>query len=91
MPDHVFMPLDIVIYHNPECGTSRNTLARIRNAGIEPHVVEYLKTPPTRAMPVWLIDRLGLARVGCCARRARPLPHLVLPIPRSATASLSTR
>ena len=38
--------LDIVIYHNPDCGTSRNTLAMIRNAGIEPHVVEYRKTPP---------------------------------------------
>ena len=43
------MTTDIVIYHNPECGTSRNTLAMIRNAGIEPHVVEYLKTPPSRA------------------------------------------
>ena len=40
---------DIVIYHNPECGTSRNALAMIHNAGIEPHVVEYLKTPPSRA------------------------------------------
>ena len=39
-------PVDIIIYHNPECGTSRNALAIIRNAGIEPHVVEYLKTPP---------------------------------------------
>lgn len=38
---------DVVIYHNPACGTSRNTLAMIRNAGIEPHIVEYLKTPPT--------------------------------------------
>lgn len=43
------MAVDIVIYHNPACGTSRNTLAMIRNAGIEPHVVEYLKTPPARA------------------------------------------
>jgi arsenate reductase len=49
--------IDIVIYHNPECGTSRNTLAMIRNAGIEPHVVEYLKTPPSRALLVELIDR----------------------------------
>ena len=45
------MAVDIVIYHNPECGTSRNTLGLIRNAGIEPHVVEYLKTPPARALP----------------------------------------
>ena len=41
---------DVIIYHNPACGTSRNTLALIRNAGIEPHVVEYLKTPPSRVM-----------------------------------------
>jgi arsenate reductase (glutaredoxin) len=37
---------DVIVYHNPACGTSRNTLAMIRNAGIEPHVIEYLKTPP---------------------------------------------
>ena len=50
---------DIVIYHNPVCGTSRNTLAMIRNAGVEPHVVEYLKTPPTRAMVRQLVRRAG--------------------------------
>jgi len=55
------MTTDIVIYHNPECGTSRNTLARIRNAGIEPHVVEYVKTPPSRVMLESLIDRAGLS------------------------------
>lgn len=55
MPFH-----DIIIYHNPECGTSRNTLAMIRNAGIEPHVIEYLKTPPARALLVQLIERAGL-------------------------------
>jgi arsenate reductase len=55
------MAIDIVIYHNPECGTSRNTLAMIRNAGIEPHVVEYLKTPPSRALLIALIDRAGMA------------------------------
>ena len=53
-------PFDVVIYHNPECGTSRNTLAMIRNAGIEPHVVEYLKTPPTREKLVELIAAAGL-------------------------------
>ncbi|MBA3930442.1 arsenate reductase [Pseudoxanthomonas japonensis] len=40
---------DVTIYHNPACGTSRNTLGLIRNAGIEPHVIEYLKAPPDRA------------------------------------------
>ncbi|KTT71696.1 arsenate reductase (glutaredoxin) [Sphingomonas endophytica] len=54
------MAVDIVIYHNPDCGTSRNTLAMIRNAGIEPHVIEYLKTPPARALLVELIDRAGM-------------------------------
>jgi arsenate reductase len=52
--------VDIVIYHNPECGTSRNALGLIRNAGIEPHVIEYLKTPPARALLVALIDRAGV-------------------------------
>lgn len=55
------MPVDIVIYHNPECGTSRNALEMIRNAGIEPHVIEYLKTPPSRALLVQLIERAGLS------------------------------
>ncbi len=54
------MAVDIVIYHNPECGTSRNTLGLIRNAGIEPHIVEYLKAPPARALLVELIDRAGM-------------------------------
>lgn len=52
--------MDVIIYHNPDCGTSRNTLAMIRNAGIEPHVIEYLKTPPSRALLVQLIARMGL-------------------------------
>ncbi|WP_114393033.1 arsenate reductase (glutaredoxin) [Oleisolibacter albus] len=50
----------ITIYHNPACGTSRNTLAMIRNSGVEPTVVEYLKTPPTRAELVDLIARMGV-------------------------------
>jgi arsenate reductase len=52
--------VDVVIYHNPACGTSRNTLAMIRNAGIEPRIIEYLKAPPTRALLVQLIRRAGL-------------------------------
>ncbi|MFN3435342.1 MAG: arsenate reductase (glutaredoxin) [Sphingomonas sp.] len=55
------MAVDIVIYHNPECGTSRNALAMIRNAGIEPHVIEYLKTPPSRGLLVALIERAGIS------------------------------
>lgn len=51
--------MDIVIYHNPACGTSRNTLALIRHVGIEPHVVEYLKTPPSRALVAQMVERMG--------------------------------
>jgi arsenate reductase (glutaredoxin) len=59
------MPLhDVIIYHNPECGTSRNALAMIRNAGIEPHVIEYLKTPPVRALLQQLITRAALTPRG---------------------------
>ena len=52
--------MDVTIYHNPACGTSRNTLAFIRAAGIEPTVIEYLKTPPDRATLVDLIARSSL-------------------------------
>jgi arsenate reductase (glutaredoxin) len=53
--------MDVIIYHNPDCGTSRNTLGLIRNAGIEPHIVEYLKTPPTRALLEQLVARMGIS------------------------------
>jgi arsenate reductase (glutaredoxin) len=53
--------MDVVIYHNPRCGTSRNTLALIHQAGIEPRVIKYLKTPPTRAELVDLIGRMGVS------------------------------
>jgi arsenate reductase (glutaredoxin) len=53
-------PMDVIIYHNPRCGTSRNTLGLIRNAGIEPHVIEYLKTFPSRAMLRQLAARAGV-------------------------------
>lgn len=52
--------MDVIIYHNPACGTSRNTLGLIRNAGLEPHVIEYLKTPPSRTMLKSLIKRMGV-------------------------------
>jgi arsenate reductase len=54
------MTMTVTIYHNPSCGTSRNTLALIRNAGIEPTVIEYLKTPPSRQELKDLIRRAGL-------------------------------
>ena len=69
---------DIVIYHNPECGTSRNALAMIRNAGIEPHVIEYLKTPPARALLVELIDRAGMTPRGLLREKGTPYAELGL-------------
>ncbi|WP_380871964.1 arsenate reductase [Sphingomonas sp. DBB INV C78] len=70
--------VDIVIYHNPECGTSRNTLAMIRNAGIEPHVVEYLKTPPSRVMLVSLLDRMGSPPRALLREKGTPFAELGL-------------
>lgn len=70
--------MDPIIYHNPECGTSRNTLALIRNAGIEPHVVEYLKTPPTRAMVKSLIARMGIATRALLREKGTPFHELGL-------------
>ncbi len=72
------MPIDVVIYHNPDCGTSRNALAMIRNAGIEPHVVEYLKTPPSRAMLVQLIERAGLTPRQLLREKGTPYADLGL-------------
>lgn len=69
---------DIIIYHNPECGTSRNTLAMIRNAGIEPHVVEYLKTPPNRELLVRLIERMGISVRALLREKGTPYSDLGL-------------
>ncbi|QJU60947.1 arsenate reductase (glutaredoxin) (plasmid) [Sphingomonas sp. AP4-R1] len=71
-------PVDIVVYHNPECGTSRNTLGLIRNAGIEPHVVEYLKTPPTRELLVQLIARAGITPRELLREKGTPYAELGL-------------
>lgn len=70
--------IDIVIYHNPECGTSRNTLGLIRNADIEPHVIEYLKTPPSRTMLVQLIERAGLTPRALLREKGTPFGELGL-------------
>ncbi len=71
-------PVDIAIYHNPECGTSRNALAMIRNAGIEPHVIEYLKTPPTRALLASLIERMGVTVRSVLREKGTPFHELGL-------------
>jgi arsenate reductase len=62
-------PMDITIFHNPRCGTSRNTLALIREAGQGPRVVDYLATPPARAELAQMIAQAGLSvRAGGVAR-----------------------
>jgi arsenate reductase len=71
-------PVDITIYHNPACGTSRNALAMIRNAGLEPHVIEYLKTPPSRAQLVDLIARAGISARDLLREKGTPFHELGL-------------
>ncbi len=69
---------DVIIYHNPDCGTSRNTLQLIRNAGIEPHVIEYLKTPPNRAMLLLLLARMGMTPRALLREKGTPYAELGL-------------
>lgn len=71
----------VTIYHNPICGTSRNVLALIRNAGIEPEVIEYLKNPPSRATLVSLIGRAGLTPRGLLRETGTPYAELGLADP----------
>lgn len=73
--------MSVTIYHNPDCGTSRNTLAMIRNAGIEPTVIEYLKTPPTRGTLVDLISRSGLSVREAVRQKGTPYVDLGLDDP----------
>lgn len=72
------MSVDIIVYHNPACGTSRNTIGLIRNAGIEPHVVEYLKTPPSRALLVDLVRRAGITARALLREKGTPYAELGL-------------
>ncbi|NML96843.1 arsenate reductase (glutaredoxin) [Paraburkholderia sp. RP-4-7] len=76
--------MSVTIYHNPQCGTSRNTLAMIRNAGIEPEVIEYLKSPPDRDTLKDLIERAGLTVRAALREKGTPYAELGL-----AEASLS--
>ncbi|WP_018238383.1 arsenate reductase (glutaredoxin) [Ensifer sp. BR816] len=74
-------PVDIVIYHNPACGTSRNTLAMIRNAGIEPQVIEYVKSPPSRAELEELIARMAISPRELLREKGTPFAELGLSDP----------
>lgn len=70
--------MTITIYHNPDCGTSRNTLAMIRQSGEEPEVIEYLKTPPSRERLVELIAAMGIAPRDLLRKKGTPYAELGL-------------
>jgi len=70
--------MTITIYHNPDCGTSRNTLAMIRQSGEEPVIVEYLKTPPTRERLVELIAAMGMSTRALLREKGTPYAALGL-------------
>jgi arsenate reductase len=80
--------MNVTIYHNPDCGTSRNVLAMIRHAGIEPTVVEYLKNPPTRAQLVKMIADAGLTVRGAIREKGTPYAELGLDNPELTDAQL---
>lgn len=72
----------VTIYHNPNCGTSRNVLGLIRNGGVEPHIIEYLKSPPSRAELEGLIARMGIPVRDLLRRKGTPYDELGLDDPR---------
>ncbi len=74
--------MTVTIYHNPKCGTSRNTLALIRHAGIEPEVVEYLKAPPSKARLADFADATGLGVRGLLREKGTPYAELGLDDPK---------
>jgi arsenate reductase len=71
-------PVAVTIYHNPDCGTSRNALGFIRNAGIEPTIIEYLKTPPDRETLVGLLQQMGLRPRELLREKGTPYAELGL-------------
>jgi arsenate reductase (glutaredoxin) len=73
---------DVIIYHNPACGTSRNTLALIRHAGIEPQVIEYLVTPPSRDTLTALIKKMGITPRDLLREKGTPYAELDLANPK---------
>ncbi|MET0981802.1 MAG: arsenate reductase (glutaredoxin) [Telluria sp.] len=80
--------MDVTIYHNPACGTSRNTLGLIRNAGIEPVVIEYLKNPPDRATLADMIERAGLSVREAVREKGTPFLELGLDNPATTGEQL---
>ncbi|MCG5478420.1 arsenate reductase (glutaredoxin) [Sinorhizobium alkalisoli] len=82
--------MDVTIYHNPACGTSRNTLALIRHAGIEPKVIEYLKTPPDREELAGMIRDAGLSVREAIREKGTPYAELGLGDPSLSDDQLLT-
>src|ERR1700738_4970473 len=74
--------MSVTIYHNPDCGTSRNTLAMIRQSGIEPTVIEYLKDPPTRARLIELIAAMAIPVRALLREKGTPYAELGLADPK---------
>ena len=72
---------NITIYHNPDCGTSRNVLAMIRNSGVEPTIIEYLKNPPSRAELQALVQRMGIPLRAVLRKNGTPFADLGLDDP----------
>lgn len=70
--------MTVIIYHNPDCGTSRNTLAMIRQSGVEPEVIEYLKTPPSRGKLVELLAAMGISARDLLREKGTPYNDLDL-------------
>lgn len=70
--------IDITIYHNPACGTSRNTLALIRNAGVEPKIIEYVKTPPDRETLRSLLEQMNMRPRELLREKGTPYTELKL-------------
>ncbi|TNB46134.1 arsenate reductase (glutaredoxin) [Martelella lutilitoris] len=80
--------MPVTIYHNPNCGTSRNVLAMIRQSGEEPEIIEYLKTPPTRARLVALIGEMGIPVRDLLRRKGTPYDELGLDDPALSDEAL---
>ena len=79
---------NITIYHNPACGTSRNVLALIRNSGEEPHIIEYLKTPPSRDELRDLVARMGITARDLLREKGTPYAELGLDDPALSDAQV---
>ena len=78
----------VVIYHNPRCTKSRETMKLLADKGIEPEVIEYLKTPPSAAELKELVAKLGIARASSCARARRPTRNSISPTKSCSDAAI---